>query len=107
MRHQGNHPGARVAVMQRTPITPEPPPVLGDVHIHVERCKGCDLCVDYCPTTVLAMSDEFNPKGYHYPIVVGDNCTCCQACFTICPEFAIFATPKSSVDSTAHEPLTT
>jgi 2-oxoglutarate ferredoxin oxidoreductase subunit delta len=93
--------------MQRAPIIPKSVPALGEVHIQVEWCKGCKLCIDYCPTTILAESEDFNPKGYHYPIVVGDNCTCCQACFTICPEFAIFATPIPSVDSTSGEPLTT
>ena len=60
--------------------------------MQIERCKGCDLCIDYCPTRVLAASPQFNAKGYHYPVVVNDNCIACQACFSICPEFAIFAT---------------
>lgn len=76
---------------KRPPLFSEPRPIRGDVHIQVERCKGCQLCVEYCPTQILAMSTEFNVKGYHYPMVVGENCICCQACFTICPEFAIFA----------------
>jgi 2-oxoglutarate ferredoxin oxidoreductase subunit delta len=66
------------------------------VHIDAARCKGCELCIDYCPTTILEMSSEFNPKGYHFPLVVKDDCVACQSCFIICPEFAIFATPASS-----------
>ncbi|MFQ5893685.1 MAG: 4Fe-4S binding protein, partial [Nitrospinota bacterium] len=53
----------------RAPITPLPAKVQGVVHVQVERCKGCELCIDYCPTAVLALSSEFNAKGYHYPIV--------------------------------------
>ncbi len=79
----------------RAPILAEPRTVQGTVHIRMERCKGCELCIEYCPTRVLARSTEFNAKGYHYPTVVGTNCICCQACFTICPEFAIFATPTA------------
>jgi len=45
---------------------------------------------------VLALSSQFNAKGYHYPTVVTDTCISCQACSTICPEFAIFATPAPS-----------
>ncbi len=77
----------------RAPIVSAPPPVRGDVHIRVERCKGCELCIDYCPTRALALSTAFNSAGYHYPVVAADTCIACQACATICPEFAIFATP--------------
>ncbi len=85
----------------RAPIQPEPPPVRGTVHILVERCKGCELCVEYCPTDVLALSGEFNVAGYHYPVVVSDDCIACQACSTICPEFAIFALPAELSGSAA------
>jgi 2-oxoglutarate ferredoxin oxidoreductase subunit delta len=85
-------------MINRAPILPEPRKVCGTVHIDIERCKGCDLCIDYCPTKILAMSPLFNVKGYHYPIVADDNCIVCHSCFIICPEFAIFATPVRSTD---------
>jgi 2-oxoglutarate ferredoxin oxidoreductase subunit delta len=68
-----------------------PSPVRGDVHIQVQRCKGCELCIECCPTHVLRPSESFNDAGYHYPVVVADECVCCQGCYKICPEFAIFA----------------
>lgn len=80
----------------RTPVTPEPPPIRGTVHLRVEWCKGCELCIEYCPADVLALSTEFNVKGYHFPVVVSDDCIACQGCLTICPEFAIFALPISA-----------
>lgn len=81
----------------RAPITPRPARARGVVHVKVERCKGCELCIDYCPTEVLALSSNFNAKGYHYPIAVEeDDCIDCHACSTICPDFAIFATPAPS-----------
>ena len=83
------------APLSRAPILPEPPPPRGTVRINVERCKGCELCISYCPTDVLALSTEFNVKGYHFPTVVADECIVCQACATICPEFAIYAVPVS------------
>ena len=88
-------------MQKRVPILPQPAAVRGAVHIRVERCKGCELCVEYCPTRVLALSSQFNAKGYHYPEVANDDCVCCQACSTICPEFAIFATPFHSANAAA------
>jgi len=64
----------------------------GEVHIIEERCKGCEFCVEYCPKDVLVMSDEFNPKGYHYPeVITTGQCVNCNLCEMICPEFAIFS----------------
>jgi 2-oxoglutarate ferredoxin oxidoreductase subunit delta len=76
---------------RRTPILVAPSPVRGDVHIELQRCKGCQLCIECCPTHVLELSESFNSAGYHHPVVVADECVCCQGCYKICPDFAIFA----------------
>ncbi len=69
-------------------------PPQGEVFIFADRCKGCEFCVEYCPRDVLAMSAEFNRKGYHPPVVVKPGeCVNCGLCEVICPEFAIFTTP--------------
>ncbi len=68
----------------------------GNIHILVERCKGCGFCEEYCPKTVLEMSSDFNRKGYHYPIVLKQGaCVNCNLCETICPEFAIYVNEDS------------
>lgn len=64
----------------------------GEVFIERDRCKGCGFCVEFCPTGVLAMGNEFNIKGYHPPAIVSpDKCTGCNQCGLYCPDFAIFS----------------
>ncbi len=68
----------------------------GDVVIVEDRCKGCGFCVEYCPLDVLALSSEFNRKGYHPPKIVTQGlCVGCGLCEMICPEFAIFSVAES------------
>ncbi len=68
----------------------------GKVYIIEDRCKGCELCVEYCPRGVLRLSDAFNVKGYHPPELVDEDlCVNCHFCEVICPEFAIFSVELS------------
>jgi 2-oxoglutarate ferredoxin oxidoreductase subunit delta len=63
----------------------------GTVRIDNERCKGCGFCIEFCPTKCLEFSKDFNPKGYHPPeLVRPDDCTGCDLCGLLCPDFAIF-----------------
>ena len=75
----------------RTPVLPEPAAVRGLVLIKKDHCKGCELCIEFCPKTVLSRSKGFNVKGYHYPVVTKDGCVNCRLCVTVCPEYAIFS----------------
>ncbi len=64
----------------------------GEVHTIKERCKGCGFCIEYCPKDVLALSDEYNSKGYHFPVAANpDACVNCGLCELLCPEFAIYS----------------
>lgn len=60
--------------------------VLGDIIIDVEKCKGCELCIDTCPEKVLTLSDKINQKGYQYAVTVSEGCTGCANCALVCPE---------------------
>jgi len=77
----------------RTPLDLDRWPVpRARVSVIVERCKGCELCVDTCPLTMLEMSSDYNQKGYRYPIVSPGrqhDCTNCGFCQSVCPDFAI------------------
>jgi len=61
------------------------------IQIIENRCKGCGLCVEFCPRDVLEMSERFNRKGYRPPMVARPlECVGCRFCEEVCPEFAIY-----------------
>lgn len=80
--------------------------------IEKDTCKGCELCVHFCPKKVLLMSDsyfskknsnppdeglddldishEINSKGYKFAVLVKQSgCIGCATCARVCPEVAI------------------
>ncbi len=66
-----------------------------NVHVLSERCKGCGLCLEYCPSKVLAWSKDYNFKGYRYPVIEETEevfCISCRFCEEVCPDFAIYVT---------------
>ena len=69
----------------------------GIVKILKDRCKGCGLCIEYCPMGILVPSEDINKKGYHYPEVREEPpfkvCINCNFCELVCPEFAIYSIP--------------
>ncbi|NWG75462.1 MAG: 4Fe-4S binding protein [Rubrivivax sp.] len=73
------------------PETKKPKEARGRVVIDTELCKGCGFCIEFCPSGVLAFSEEFNSKGYHPPRAEKpERCTGCDLCGIYCPDFAIF-----------------
>jgi Pyruvate/2-oxoacid:ferredoxin oxidoreductase delta subunit len=72
------------------PATPAIPAIpegdRGLVVINANLCKGCSLCVLYCPPAVISMAGGLNPHGYHPATYAGAGCTGCAICFYVCPE---------------------
>jgi len=52
-------------------------------------CKGCELCIDACPQESLQLSPKINAQGYHYAVLIKDNCTGCVNCALVCPDAVI------------------
>ncbi len=60
--------------------------------IDEQRCKGCLLCVEACPKTIIVPSSRFNAKGYkvaEVPEADMEKCTGCASCAKMCPDVAI------------------
>jgi 2-oxoglutarate ferredoxin oxidoreductase subunit delta len=63
---------------------------MGHIVIKEDRCKGCEICIHFCPKQCIVMSDRFNSKGHH-PSEFHDTgeCTGCTVCAVMCPDVAI------------------
>jgi len=62
----------------------------GSITISKELCKGCELCITFCPKKVISQSDKLNAAGYLSAIFVDNGeCTGCAVCALVCPEVAI------------------
>ncbi|MDH7601846.1 MAG: 4Fe-4S binding protein [Armatimonadota bacterium] len=63
---------------------------MAEIKIDRERCKGCELCVHFCPKGCIEMENGYNRKGYQpSTFVKRDKCTGCAICALVCPDVAI------------------
>lgn len=64
--------------------------IKGAVVVDIEKCKGCGVCTENCPTDTIALAKQVNSKGYNYMEMVNpDNCTGCTNCAIVCPDAVI------------------
>lgn len=60
-----------------------------ELRLKLEWCKGCEICVSFCPKEVLEMlNGKVNIKNI-------DNCISCGQCELRCPDYAIYLEAKS------------
>ncbi|MCX5712902.1 MAG: 4Fe-4S dicluster domain-containing protein [Candidatus Omnitrophica bacterium] len=60
------------------------------VKIDSDKCKGCFLCVNFCPKSSLVVGDKFNRKGIKpAKVKEGAECVGCAMCAIVCPECCI------------------
>lgn len=57
--------------------------------LNVEWCKGCGICVEFCPKNVLELDhDKISIKNL-------DQCIKCGQCELRCPDYAIYLGGKN------------
>ncbi len=57
---------------------------LPEIRIREERCKGCGICVEFCPEDVLALGEDGLVR-----VVRPERCVWCELCELLCPDFAV------------------
>lgn len=63
------------------------------VMINESWCKGCGICVEFCPKKVLEIDE--NGKAFK---ARPDECIKCRLCEMRCPDLAIFLVDMKSVE---------
>ena len=62
-------------------------------------CKGCSICIHFCPKHVLDICKEVNSRGFYTPRVIDlSACNACRQCELFCPDFAIFVVEEDDGD---------
>lgn len=59
-------------------------PKLKDHIIEREWCKGCGICVEFCPTKVLELDEKDKAVAARL-----EDCIACRMCELRCPDLAI------------------
>lgn len=60
-----------------------------EIVIFPDWCKGCAICVSFCPAKVLALNEQ-GKAG----VVALEECINCGFCELHCPDFAIMVRPR-------------
>jgi NAD-dependent dihydropyrimidine dehydrogenase PreA subunit len=69
-----------------------------EVLINEARCRGCDVCIDLCPTDVLVP----RPPRRIAQVARLEACTGCRFCEWLCPDWAITVRAVATVPEGAE-----
>ena len=58
--------------------------------INTDWCKGCGICVAFCPKKVLGLKKE------KVTLLDSENCILCGQCEWRCPDYAIYIEEEES-----------
>lgn len=69
----------------------------GNLTFEIEKCKGCGLCVAFCPVKILYLDNStLNQSGYNIVKVTdSDKCIACASCAIMCPDSIITVEVKN------------
>jgi len=56
-----------------------------EITVHEQACRGCQMCVDICPTKVF----EFDEEKHLCVVKHAEDCIACLSCAYLCPSGAI------------------
>jgi ferredoxin len=56
-----------------------------EITVHEQSCRGCELCIDICPTKVFEMDSDKQVCVVKH----SEDCIACLSCSYICPSNAI------------------
>ena len=60
------------------------------VRFDADLCKGCRLCIMFCPKKIIETSTRINNKGYSPAgVKEQEKCVGCRACTLVCPDGVI------------------
>ena len=63
---------------------------MAKIKLDKKRCKGCQLCVFYCPKKNIKADTQLNEAGIFPAVVVSeDSCSGCGICYLVCPDVCI------------------
>lgn len=67
---------------------------LKELRINTDWCKGCGICVSFCPKNVL----ELDSKDIAV-VARPEDCICCKLCELRCPDLAIEVITKQDEEN--------
>jgi 2-oxoglutarate ferredoxin oxidoreductase subunit delta len=68
------------------------------VRIFEEWCKGCGICVAFCPKNVLILNHEGKAE-----VARLEDCIYCKLCEILCPDFAVNVQEKPQKEAEVKE----